>query len=72
MNDWISVKDKLPNDNQHIIMKGNFFNSESLNGIFYKYENNSYEFYLISGNKKYATHGITHWKPISKQEQSKL
>lgn len=59
--EWISVKEKLPDNNQNIKFNGTFpFKGE---GFFLKYLD-GYDFFHISSNRIFQVYGVTHWMPL--------
>lgn len=67
MNNWISVKDRLPYHTQRILFYSMEFedSGQPLHGIFYDWEDHSPEFKDTSyGGSAYDFGDITHWMPL--------
>jgi hypothetical protein len=82
-NQWISVKDRLPEDNQYVFIKFGKDNITHLSAVFLKVKNDDEDGLfcpielcgsLITWKRDHAIENVTHWMPIPKvkEEETKV
>lgn len=61
MNEWISVKERLPYHMQKVNFKTHFY--KPFSGFFEKTEQGHCFYHKGKTNKIYPSYGVTHWMP---------